>query len=232
MNFTKTMQALEDMGTAQNRKVYARHGVGAQMFGVSVANLKTLKKQIKTDHPLAQQLWDSGNHDARNLATMIADPKLADETLLETWAQDLDNYVITDAFVGFVIQTSLAQAKATTWIESNQEYIARAGWHLLGQIAMKDTSLPDSFFNPYLQTIQGEIHQKPNRTREGMNNALIAIGIRNPVLMDKALYVAETIGEVQVDHGETNCKTNFAPEYIARTVARKKSRGQWIEPGD
>ncbi|HBY07660.1 MAG TPA: DNA alkylation repair protein, partial [Chloroflexi bacterium] len=72
MNFDETMQALETMGTAQNRKIYARHGVGENMFGVSVANLKTLKKQIKKDHTLALQLWSSGNHDARYLATMIA----------------------------------------------------------------------------------------------------------------------------------------------------------------
>lgn len=228
MNFQETMQVLEEMGTAQNRKVYARHGVAPQMFGVSVANLKTLKKQIKKDHELALQLWESGNHDARYLATMIANPKLADETLLDTWVKDLDNYVITDAFSDFVMQTTLAQAKAIAWIQSDREYVARAGWHLLAQIAMQDATLPDHFFEPYLPTIEQDIHQKPNRTRESMNNALIAIGIRNPALMKKALGAAETIGEVYVDHGETNCKTNFAPEYIARTVARKKSKGQWV----
>ncbi|HBX69825.1 MAG TPA: DNA alkylation repair protein [Chloroflexi bacterium] len=227
MNFDETMQALETMGTAQNRKIYTRHGVGENMFGVSVANLKTLKKQIKKDHTLALQLWSSGNHDARYLATMIADPKLADVSLLESWVKDVDNYVITDAFVDYTHKTTLAQEKATEWVESKNEYVSRAGWHLLAQLAMNNADLPDDFFDPYLQTIEVEIHQRPNRTREGMNNALIAIGIRNPVLMAKALHVAETIGEVEVDHGPTSCKTNFAPEYIQRTVERKKSRGEW-----
>jgi hypothetical protein len=60
-----------------------------------------------------------------------------------------------------------------------------------------------------------------------MNNALIAIGIRNPILMEDAMAVAASIGEVEVDHGDTSCKTNFAPDYIQRSVARKKSKGQW-----
>lgn len=227
MNYSETMQTLEDMGTAQNRKIYARHGVDDEMFGVSFGNLKELKKQIKKDHELAQQLWASGNHDARIFATMITDPKQVDEALLDAWVQDLKNYVITDSFVGLVAKTEFAQAKAIEWMPSNQEYVARAGWHLLGNLAQKDDSLPDTYFLPYLGTIAKEIHQKPNRTREGMNNALIAIGIRNPVLMDKALSVAETVGEVEVDHGDTSCKTNYAPEYIQRTVDRKKSKGQW-----
>jgi hypothetical protein len=48
-------------------------------------------------------------------------------------------------------------------------------------------------------------------------------------MMAKALSVADTIGEVDIDHGETNCKTPFAPDYIERTVARKKTKGQWDE---
>jgi 3-methyladenine DNA glycosylase AlkD len=227
MNYTETMQTLEEMGTAQNRKIYARHGVGENMFGVSFGNLKELKKGVKKDHELALKLWDSGNHDARNFATMIADPEQVDETLLDAWVQDLDNYVITDSFVGLVVKTPFAQAKAIEWAPSKQEFVARAGWHLLANLSQKDDSLPDTFFEPYLDTIENEIHQKPNRTREGMNNTLIAIGIRNPVLMDKALVVAETIGEVDVDHGDTSCKTPFASDYIERTVARKKSKGQW-----
>jgi len=62
------------MGTAQNRKVYARHGVGEDMYGVSYSNLGKLRKSIKRHHALAEQLWATGNHDARVLATMIADP--------------------------------------------------------------------------------------------------------------------------------------------------------------
>jgi 3-methyladenine DNA glycosylase AlkD len=56
---------LEALGTAQNRKVYARHGVAEPMFGVSFAHLRKLGKKLHPDHDLARALWASGNHDAR-----------------------------------------------------------------------------------------------------------------------------------------------------------------------
>ncbi len=56
MDFDQTMKELEAAGTAQNRKVYARHGASENMFGVSFANQEKLRKQIKTDHALADQL--------------------------------------------------------------------------------------------------------------------------------------------------------------------------------
>ena len=79
------MQQLEEMGTAQNRKVYARHGVGEEMFGVSFANQNKLAKAIKRDQALALELWATANHDARILATMVADPAQADDPLLNSW---------------------------------------------------------------------------------------------------------------------------------------------------
>ena len=76
---TEILAELESLGSEQARKTYRRHGVGENQFGVSYSALGKLKKRIKTDHELALKLWESGNHDARILATMIADPQQAEE---------------------------------------------------------------------------------------------------------------------------------------------------------
>ena len=57
-----------------------------------------------------------------------------------------------------------------------------------------------------------------------MNGALIAIGIRNPVLQAKALAVAAQIGKVDVDHGQTSCKTPDAGAYILKTVQHREKK--------
>ena len=226
MDCQAVMQELESLGTAQNRKIYRRHGVGDNLFGVSYANQNKLAKSIKRNHRLAQELWATGNHDARVLAALIADPSQADASLLDSWANDLDNYVVTDTFSGFVGKTALAFDKAEQWTRSEAEWAGRAGWHLVAHLALKDPDLPDAYFTAHLATVEREIHTRKNRVRDAMNNALIAIGIRNDALEEQALAAAARIGKVEVDHGETGCKTPDAAPYIRRTLARRQQKAQ------
>ncbi len=226
MNCQEALQELESLGTAQNRKIYRRHGVGANLFGVSYANQNQLAKAVKPDHSLARELWATGNHDARVLAAMVADPAQADAALLDSWVDDLDNYVLTDAFAGLAGQTSLAYDKAEQWGCAAAEWPGRAGWLLVARLALKNRDLPDAYFIARLDTIEREIHHRKNRVRDAMNSALIAIGIRNDALEQPALAAAARIGKVAVDHGETGCKTPDAAEYIRRTLTRRRQKAQ------
>lgn len=224
MTKKEAMDLLKSLGTAQNVKIYKRHGVSGKQFGVSFANLKSLVKQIKKDHALALKLWSTANHDARMLATMIADPEAFDLKALEAWVKDLDNYVISDSFSGMVARTPHAQKLMTRWTKSNQEWIGRAGWQLLAHMSMNDGQLTTGLLEDYLKVIEAGIHKRKNKTRDAMNSALIAIGIRNKTLEKKAVATARRIGKVEVDHGETSCKTPDAVEYIRKTLERKKAR--------
>lgn len=224
MNVNEVMKELESLGTEQNRKIYARHGVGTEMFGVSYANIEKLRKKIKRDHTLAENLWNTGNHDARILATMIADPNQLSTKQVDSWSKDLTNYVITDALVKLLSNSPLAQKKAEQWNKSKDEWIGSAGWLLNGIVASKDNDLPDAYFEDHLNTIEDKIHTSKNRVKYAMNLALISIGLRNGNLEKKALAAAKRIGTVEVDHGETGCKTPIAAEYIAKVKQRKAAK--------
>ena len=221
---TDVLRELESLGTEQNRKIYKRHGAGDNLYGVSFANQKVLTRKYKGNHQLALELWDSGNADARILATMIADPKLADNAMIERWASDLTNYGLADALEGLVTRTPLAREKAEEWIKSDEEWRGSMGWQLVGQLAMQDKDLPDDYFERHLQTIERDIHSAKNRVRYSMNGAIIAIGLRNDRMREKALAVAEKVGKVEVDHGETGCKTPDAVPYIMKASARSQGK--------
>lgn len=221
MTLADAMAKLESYGTAQNRKVYGRHGVGPAMFGVSYANLNKLRKAIRIDHELALGLWESGVHDARVLATMVADPRQATSKQLDAWSKDLDNGVLADAFARYAAQTEFAEKKIAQWTKSRSEWVSCAGWVMLAWRAMNFDDTTDAYFRPYLRAIRTEIHQRPNRTRYAMNGALIAIGCRSEKLRDAALKAATSIGRVEVDHGETGCKTPDAARYIDKAWARR-----------
>jgi 3-methyladenine DNA glycosylase AlkD len=194
------------------------------MYGVSYTNLGRLRKKIKTDHALALKLWATANHDARILATMIAEPDEAESKMLDAWATDLDNYVLADALAGFAGRTKHRKKKMERWTRSKKEWIGRAGWHLLAKLAGGDKELPDAYLEEYLDTIEKSIHTRKNHVRDAMNTALIAIGMRNSSLEKKALAAAGRIGKVDVDHGETSCKTPDAASYLLKAKARKKKK--------
>lgn len=222
MTAAQVIDELQALGKEQTRKIYRRHGVRGDLYGVSYGDLGKLRKKVKTDHGLARQLWATGNHDARILAMMIADPARADSATLDGWAGDLGNYVEADALSGYVAKTPFAREKGEAWIESPDESVATAGWNLLGQLAMHDRALPGEYFAPYLERIERDIHQAQNRVRYAMNNVLIAIGLHSAALEERAIAAAGRIGEVVVDHGQTGCKTPDAATYIEKAAARKK----------
>jgi len=225
MSFRVIMAGLRTMGTAQNRKVYGRHGVGKNMYGVSYAKLNKLRKQIGTDRALAEQLWASGNHDARVLATMVADPAQTKSSTLDTWAKDLDSYVLADALRDLVVRTPFAAKKFEKWSRSKSEFVGQVGWGLLSYLASHAEDLNNAFFIEQLNKIDSEIHARANRVRHSMNGAIISIGARNATLRKRATAVANRIGTIDVDHGETNCTTPAAVPYIDKMWARKEAKG-------
>lgn len=218
---SETMAELENFGSPNIRKIWLNHGFGENTFGVKFGDMKPLAKRIKTDHALALQLWDTGNHDARILAGMIADPKQATPEMLDVWAYSLGNHGQCDELAKYTSKTTHARAMAEKWSQDPGEWVSTVGWMLLGQLALTDKSLPDSFFEPYIAQIEREIHDKPNRTRYAMNGALIAFGMRSANLEAQALAAGNAIGEVYVDHGQTGCETPDACSYIQKGVEKK-----------
>ena len=224
MTLAQTLQQLEAAGSAQTRKTYARHGVTSKMFGVSYSVLGKLTKQIKRDHALALGLWASGWHDARVLATMIADPQQATAAMLDGWVADCDNRGIAGALSTFAASSAVAEAVSAKWRADEREFVAVAGWHAVAELA-RNSTLPDAKFAALLKTIERDIHGSQNHVRYAMNGALIGLGLRNEKLETLAIAAAKRIGKVEVDHGDTDCKTPDAVAYIAKTKARRAKRG-------
>lgn len=220
MTCQDVLQELESLGTEQNRKIYRKHGVTRESYGVSYADLKKIRKRIKKNHALARELWESDKHEARILATMIADPQAMSSEELDAWVGSLIDHVEEGAFAKMASGSPLMHEKIDQWTAADHELVESAGWVLLAHREMKNGDSPDD--ERYLDLIEKDIHNRKNRVRHEMNAALIAIGGSNPQLTDRALAIAAKIGKVKVDHGDTACKTPDAAGYIRKMLDRKK----------
>jgi 3-methyladenine DNA glycosylase AlkD len=225
MAFGDVMKALEKAGSAQTRKTYARHGAAEPMFGVSFATLATLAKKIGVDHDLALRLWDTGNFDARNLAFKIADPARMTAADLDRWATDTEVRMCSGYVSMLAAEGPDGLSTAKRWLSSKSEHHRCAGWGVVSQLAARDEDAPDAWFSERLAQIEKTIHAAPNGERYAMNNAVIAISGRTPALKKTALAASKRIGKVQVDHGDTDCKTPDAASYVEKAWAYAKSKG-------
>jgi 3-methyladenine DNA glycosylase AlkD len=225
LGLTEAMAALEKAGSAQARKTYARHGAAEPMFGVSFAVLKTLVKRIGLDHELAGALWSTGNFDARNLAVKVADPARMSPAALSRWAREARMPMLLDYVAQLASEGPHAAALAAKWSASSDPAESCAAWPLLAQMAFRDETTPDAWFEGRLAEIERAIHSAPNAHREAMNQTLIAIGCRSAALRKAATAAAKRIGKVEVDRGDTACKTPDAASYIEKTWAHSTSKG-------
>ena len=223
MDVAAALAALAAAGAEPTRKTYRRHGAPEPLFGVPFGALRDLAKRLGTDHALAQGLWDSGNTDARALAALIADPRALDAELADRWAGGLRYHVVVDLVAGLVARSPLALERMAQWIGSDDEFVARCGWSVMAHLATHDRAIADAAFTPYLAVIERRLPTAPNRAREGMHGALIAIGGRSDELAEPAMAVAARLGPVVIDHGDTACETPDAAAYIAKIRARATS---------
>ncbi len=88
-----TLRASADINTHASQ---SRFGIqGKERLGVSIYDLRKIARGIKS-HELAQELWQSGIHEARMLAAMIDEPEQVSRDQLEAWVVEFDSWDICD----------------------------------------------------------------------------------------------------------------------------------------
>lgn len=221
MELTALMSELQSMGSPQTVKTYRRHGAGEDVFGVSYADLKKLKKKIGPNHDLAMELWQTGNVDARSLATMVADPDEFTPADATQWMKDVTYPPHGDEVAAVVAESHFGISKMRQWRKQKSEYARTTGYSILCCLLKDDPdSIDETECRRILKDIEAEIHRSPNRARHAMVMAVIAIGVYKSEMTDEAIEAGDRIGEVQVDHGDTACKTPGIVPYIRKTLKR------------
>lgn len=228
MTIDEVMQELERRGDPQTKKTFVRHGAPEPLFGVRVGDLKPLQKKLKGEQKLALELYATGNSDAMYLAGLIANGALMTKTQLDQWAKQATWTMLADYAVAWVAaEHPQAVPVASKWIDSKRELVASAGWSTLAAVAatVKDDELPLATLEKLLERVEQTINSAANRVRYTMNNYVISVGTYVSPLADRALEVAQALGEVKVDMGNTACKVPEAASYII-----KARRGAAVAP--
>lgn len=225
MTVDSIMDKLQALGTEQTKMTFIRHGAHEPLFGVKVGDLKKLVKDVKKDQSLARALFNTGNSDAMYLAGLTVDPRTATKEMLQAWVEAANWYAIAEYTVAWVAAESPhALELAREWIQSPDEMVATCGWSTYANyISMTaDELLDHEEIAGLLRQVEATVHEERNRVRYTMNGFVIMVGSSVRALHEEAVKVAEAIGKVHVDVGQTACKVPLATEYIHKVEAAGK----------
>jgi 3-methyladenine DNA glycosylase AlkD len=191
-NVKDTLAALKALGTTQNRDGLPRFGIVApKAYGVAMAKIQALAKQIGPNHDLALALWETGWYEARLLTAYIDEPARVTPAQMDRWCRDFDNWGVVDTLCFTLFdRTPHAWTKVTKWTTARGEFQKRAAFALLASLAGHDKTSGDAPFLDGLRLIEEAADDERNFVKKGVNWALRRIGTRNPALLAAAMATA------------------------------------------
>src|SRR3989344_3619971 len=194
MNYDQVISKLKSLKNPKNVEGMARFGINSKnTLGISIYDLRPLAKQIGKNHQLALQLWKSKIHEARILASYIEEPEKVTDSQLESWVSDFDSWDVVDQVSELIAKTPYVIKKIKDWSNRKKEFVKRAAFALIAEIAWHDKTMRDSEFEQFFPLIKKAATDERNFVRKAVNWALRNIGKRNKTLNKRAIGVAREI---------------------------------------
>jgi len=197
MKKPEVIAKLQSLANPVNVAGMARYGINPKnTMGISIYFLRDIATEIGKDDALADELWVSGIHEARILASYIADPGKTTEERMECWAADFDSWDVCDQVSGFFEETPFAYQKAVEWSARHEEFVKRAAFAIMAGLTVHDKKADDSRFEQFLTIIVRESSDERNYVKKAVNWALRNVGKRNRRLNEKAIATARQIQQI------------------------------------
>src|SRR5207302_8640983 len=110
------------------------------------------------------------------------------EAQMEEWATDFDSWDVVDGCCGNLFdKTQCANRKANEWSARKEEFIKRAGFVLMAELAVHNKEASNKTFLDFLPLIIREASDERNFVKKAVNWALRQIGKRNTALNAAAI---------------------------------------------
>lgn len=176
----------------------ARFGISAQKtLGLSIPTLRGFAKRLGTNHTLALALWKSGIHEARILAAMVDDPAKVTVKQMDNWVEEFDSWDVCDQCCGSLFDKTLyAYDKAVEWSERKEQFVKRAGFVMMAELAVHDKEAEDLKFLEFSDAIELGSTDSRNFVKKAVNWAVRQIGKRNLSLNKEAQKLAVRISRL------------------------------------
>ena len=216
MNVDETVAELRAVADPSRLPGMAHVGIRVDhALGVSVPHIRRIAKRAGTDHALALGLWQTGIHEARMLATLVADPAALTDAQMEAWAGDLDSWDVGDFSADLFAATPRRDRKIRAWARREAPYVKRCAFAMIARRAVSDKAASDASFAGLFPLIRRAANDDRNEVKKAVSWALRQIGKRNRALNTAATAEAERLLEEALRTGSRGAR------WVARDVLRE-----------
>jgi 3-methyladenine DNA glycosylase AlkD len=161
---------------------------------LNTPQIRAIARRAGKNQSLAEELWATGIHDARIVASFVADPRMITRSTMDRWTLDFDSWHVCDSCCwGLFDRTPYAWQKIPRWAGAKPEFVRRAAFATLAGLAVHDKAAEDRLFLNSLILIEQYAFDDRNFVRKGVNWALRNIGKRNSRLLPAAIACAERV---------------------------------------
>jgi 3-methyladenine DNA glycosylase AlkD len=176
-------------------EVMERFGIDAEgSLGLNVPQVRAIARRVGKSQPLAEELWATGIHEARWLATLVGDPNAIRRRTMDSWVRDFNSWDVCDACCcNLFDRTPYAWQKLPKWAANQREFTRRAAFATLAALAAHDKRAPDRLYLDAMPLIEKYAFDERNFVRKAVNWALRNVGKRNARLLAAAIACAERI---------------------------------------
>jgi 3-methyladenine DNA glycosylase AlkD len=219
MTLEEALRELEALSDEKVRARNAKHGAENQ-FGVKLGDIRKVAKKLETDHELALALWETGNVDARLLATLLVEPKQLSPDEMDRMVRSVTLDQVADWLNAYVVKHHPEkETLRQRWMDAQDPMAARAGWNLTAQRIARS---PEGLDLPaLLDRIESEMGAAAPAAQWTMNSSLAEIGIHHPEHRQRALAIGEKLGVYRDYPVSKGCTSPFAPIWIDAMVKRQ-----------
>ncbi|HBL98316.1 TPA: DNA alkylation repair protein [Candidatus Dependentiae bacterium] len=156
---------------------------GAVTLGIPMPRLRALAKEIGKNHTIALDLWKSGIHEARILASIVEEPALVQEDQVDEWVKDFDSWDICDqCCLNLLKKLPFAVKKIHVWSQREETFVKRTAFALIACLCHGNKKTDDALFISFFPLIQAASTDDRNFVKKAINWALRQIGKRNSTL--------------------------------------------------
>ncbi|ASU33428.1 DNA alkylation repair protein [Mucilaginibacter xinganensis] len=195
MTTAEVIDLLKQKSNPANLAGMKRFGINDDFaLGIRIPDLRKIARTIKIDHTLALALWKTKIHEARILASMIADPLQFTEAQADEWVLGLNSWDVCDQLCGnLLVRSPFVIRKAFEYASRDEEFVKRAGFVLMAEYAVHGKKAANEVFLAFFPVIEREAVDDRNFVKKAVNWALRQIGKRNPDLRIHAIDSARHI---------------------------------------